>query len=196
MKKKIYSYYESFPMRRQEEEFACANVWKGSWEKHGWEPIMLNSSHAKNNALHQKMIGKLFLAVKNLPFSVQNNFQPVQVRFSRLFALHNAGGGWLSDYDVVNCGFTPAMADAIEKNCQLFFFDSEKTHLVYVSNTISQATMQKLLSDSLVENEKIRSENEIFGLEQKNYDCLCNIVHIQCDRTEKKSDAMKKLIAS
>lgn len=196
MKKKIYSYYESFPMRRQEEEFACANIWKGTWEKHGWEAIMLNNSHAKMGSQHQKMISRLFVASKALPAGAQNDFQPIQVKFSRLFALHHAGGGWLSDYDVVNSGFTPQMAEEIEKKCQLFFFDSEKTHLIYVSSAISQAAMQKLMSETLVENEKIRSENEIFSLNTENFESLRNIIHVQANRTEKKSEMMKKIIVS
>ena len=112
MKPKIYSYYESVQLRPQDEQFACANVWKSTWEAQGWDPVMLNRSHAQGSPLHLKLMTKLTRLAPVLPNELQNNFAFICARFSRWCALHAAGGGWMSDYDVANISFCKKAMDA------------------------------------------------------------------------------------
>jgi len=91
--KTIHGYYESIPTVRQEEEFSCANFWKSSWTTHGWTPVMLNKTHAAASPLMR------LLMVKCVRDSVP---QVVASRFTRWCALHAVGGGWMSDYDLLN----------------------------------------------------------------------------------------------
>ncbi len=193
---RIYSYYESFPMRKQEEEFQKANIWKATWEKHGWQTSMLNNSHAKSSPHVQKLVAKLLRMANEMPIAIQNNFQPVMVRFLRVAALHAAGGGWYCDYDVVNCGFTPAMAQEIAKENSVFLFGEPKSSLIFATSAIAGACVLKIASGNIVENEKLKSDFEIFSAPRKKYDFLGKIVHVQSVAGEKKSDAMKKIAES
>jgi len=183
-------------LRRQEEEFACANIWKATWEKNGWSTVMLNNSHAKANQFHQKMIAKLLNASKQLPASEQNNFQPNQVRFSRLFALAAAGGGWLSNYDVVNKGFTASMATELERQNSIICAGNEKPHLVFMSSAIAFSLLQKILAEELVENGKLKQEIQFFSLQNENFPFSDKIIHVKSLAGEKKSENMKKIAES
>ena len=129
MKPKIYAYYESIQTRNQNEEFSCANIWKESWEKYGWEPVMLNSSHSKGSSLQQKLISRILKAVPHLSLEDQNNLQRLIVRFSRWCALHAARGGWMSDYDVVNIGFTPEDAEKMASTDSLIVLEIGRAHV-------------------------------------------------------------------
>ena len=104
---KIYAYYQNIAQSKQGEEFACANWWKTSWTNLGWEPVMLNRSHAMGSPLYNKLQQKLMTTAMGLDPVLLNNFDWIVARFIRWCALYAAGGGWMTDYVVVNKEFTP-----------------------------------------------------------------------------------------
>jgi len=128
--KQIFAYYESIPGSNQGDEFVCANHWKASWEANGWTCTMLNKSHATISPLLTKLMWHL----------IQMNIKGARAaRYVRWCALHAAGGGWMSDYDVANLGFSKNEAEAMEKDgphlivgepCYLFY--ASKDHLGYM----------------------------------------------------------------
>lgn len=68
---------------------------------------MLNKSHAAASSLINKVMWHM----------IKMNLKGARLaRYTRLLALHAAGGGWMSDYDVANLGFSAGDATAMEKD--------------------------------------------------------------------------------
>jgi hypothetical protein len=190
MKLKIYGYYESLQTRPQSEEFARANYWKQSWEKHGWDPVILNNSHAKGSPLYQKLVAKLLLVSKKLSAADQNNFQSILVRFTRWCALHAAHGGWMSHYDVLNCGFTPLDAEKLAKNQTLVLIGNSKPFLMFANTELCFSAISKFISEDLNENGDIKREQEILNTPIANID-LNLFFHVDDPFEKKKSELMR-----
>ena len=95
--KNIYAFYTSIQLADQNEEFACSNWWKTSWEKLGWKTFMLNRSHAQGSHLYNKLASKMMNATSKLPQERRSEVDWLMARFSRWCALHAAGGGWMSE---------------------------------------------------------------------------------------------------
>jgi hypothetical protein len=189
MNNKIYAYYESIGTRKQAEEFARANVWKHTWKLQGWEPIMLNGSHSKGSPLFQKLIAKLLTVSRSLSASDQNDIQRIFVRFNRWAAIHAAGGGWFSDYDVINDGFTPKDAESLLKNRSLVLIGEENPFCIYANANICQGAIQKFISNELQEDQKIKTENEV--LNQPN-ESVATLIHFKSDGKKQKSELMNE----
>jgi hypothetical protein len=193
MKPKIYSYYESIPTRRQEEEFSRANAWKASWERHGWEPIMLNNSHAKGSPLFQKLVAKILRVAPELSIADQNNFQKIIIRFVKWCALHAAGGGWLSEYDVVNCGFTKSDAENFEKK-SLVLIGDKKSFLVYANEEMCRSCIATFISEDINIGQEIKSEFDIFNCVNSSADVDQMLVHPQFEIGKSKAEIMHSLL--
>lgn len=85
----------------------------------------------------------------------------IQVRFNRLCALHAAGGGWISNYDVVNTGFNTQIAQAYEGNS--FVIAESPASVMFVSKEICSAAMNKILNSELIsENGIMLYEKDLF----------------------------------
>lgn len=157
--KTIYAFYQSLALIDQTQEFAKANLWKESWTRAGWNPVMLNSSHAQISPLRIKLMTKLNQA---FPLIEAHEYKDlIQMRYSRLCALHAAGGGWISDYDVLNLGFTPQIAEDLEKNS--IVIAGSPAFLMWISKEIVGAAINKFLNSELVQNGKMLNEQEVFG---------------------------------
>ncbi len=193
MKTKIYSYYESIPTRRQEEEFGRANAWKESWEKHGWEPIMLNNSHAKGSPLFQKLVAKTLRVAPELSAADQNNFQKTIIRFVKWCALHAAGGGWMSEYDVVNSGFTKSDAENFEKK-SLVLFGDKKLFLFYVNEDMCRSCISTFISDDINIGPEIKTEFDILNCANSFAEADGKLIHPKFEVGKSKVEIMKSLI--
>jgi len=190
MKKKIYAYYESIQILPQTEEFACANWWKTSWEKNGWECVMLNRSHAQSSNLHQKLMGKLMKFSFALPQDMQPYFPLIAARYSRWCALHAAGGGWMSDYDVMNLGFSCNDSDSHEST--LSVVSGEPAYLFYATKEHCAAAIQKFINEDLICESKLRFECDILN-PQTNLSGIIDKVHHARKSDKKKSEIMQEL---
>ena len=193
MKPKIYSYYESIPTRRQEEEFSRANAWKKSWEANGWEPIMLNNSHAKGSPLFQKLVSKVLRVAPELSAADQNNFQKVIIRFVRWCALHAAGGGWMSEYDVVNSGLTKSDAENFEKE-SLVLMGDKKLFLFYVNEEMCRSCIATFISDDLNIGPEIKSEFDILNCTSSLAEAHGKVIHPELELGKSKAETMRFLI--
>ena len=164
MKKRVFGYYESIALSNQAEEFSLANIWKASWEKQGWEPVMLNRSHAQGSPLYIKLVSRLMKLVPLLPAENQSRLPWILARFTRLGALQAAGGGWMSDYDVVNTGFTPEIAEELERKSTLSIVGPEPAWVLFGTRDHVGAAVHKILLEEILENGVIRGETEILGV--------------------------------
>lgn len=185
--KNIYAFYTSIQLADQNEEFACANWWKTSWEKLGWKSVMLNRSHAQGSHLYNKLASKMMNASSSLPAERRNELDWLMARFTRWCALHAAGGGWMSDYDAFNLGFTPDKADEIEKK-QSLFISGEPATVFYATRDMCSAAIMKFISAEIFD----LTEKDMVNSVDKD---LSNKLVKHCDKTakKKKSEVMQAL---
>ena len=187
--KNIYAFYTSIQLANQNEEFACSNWWKTSWEKLGWKAVMLNRSHAQGSHLYNKIASKMLNASGSLPAERRNELDWLMARFTRWCALHAAGGGWMSDYDAFNLDFTPDKADKIEQK-QSLYVCGEPTYLFYATRDMCSAAIMKFISAEIFD----LSEKCMINSEDK--DLSTKLVK-HCNHTSKRmrSESMQALMS-
>jgi hypothetical protein len=191
MKTKIYGYYESVQILPQGEQFACANIWKQSWERNGWECVMLNRSHAQGSSLHQKLMAKLMKVSFAMPMEAQHFFPQIAARYSRWSALHAAGGGWMSDYDVVNIDFDSTYASRYESTLSMVC--EQPCYLFFATREHCAASINKFIQEDFFADEKLRFECDILGIKDKWSDLADKVHHVQ--KSDKpKSELMASLL--
>jgi hypothetical protein len=191
--KKIYSYYQSIALSNQPEEFACSNWWKQSWTKNGWEPIMLNRSHAQGSPLYQKLQQKLMNTAHGLPPELTNRFDWIVARFVRWCALHAAGGGWMSDYDVFNRSLKPEIAEECEKNDTLQVNDNGPAYLIYATKEHCENAIKKFIQETMVEDNLVRYEGHILGVQGGLVPIIPLVTHAKNTKELPRSGVLKNL---
>lgn len=129
---------------------------------------MLNRSHAQVSLKYNKMLQKLVGELRHLDV-LRPRFDWIVARFVRWCALHASGGGWMSDYDVLNLGFTP---EAAGKFKDALVVAGNPAHLFYVSADNAQNVLQKLLSEQIIEEEAVKMECDILKTSAKTIDCV------------------------
>lgn len=190
---RIYSYYESIAQTNQAEEFACANFWKHSWEKNGWETIMLNKSHAQGSSLYNKLQQKLIKEVMSIPAELQSRIPWIMARFTRLCALHAAGGGWISDYDVLNINMTHSLAQEILGNATLTA-NKGSAYIIYATKEHAERAIKKIIASDLIKNCDVIAEAELFGIKPC-FNAGKSIKHIKSKDGKNRSEIMQSLSA-
>jgi hypothetical protein len=191
MKTKVYSYYESIQTLPQAEQFARANWWKTSWEKNGWDCVMLNKSHAAASNLHTKLIQKLGKLLHTLPDNLRHYYPQIVARYSRWSSLHAAGGGWMSDYDVVNLGFTPS--DAIPYQGELNMTNGRPCFLFYSNRENCAAAIHRFISEEFISDNILKIESDILNIKDRLSNIGDKIRHI--DKSDiPKSEVMASLM--
>lgn len=110
----VYTYYMQVPgLWSDESQKALIELWKKSWTKHGWNPIVLTEADAQKHARYSDF-KKVFW---EFPTPYGHDYEGSC--FMRWVAMAAVGGGFLSDYDVINYGFAPRPVD----NKMLVFSD-------------------------------------------------------------------------
>jgi hypothetical protein len=196
MKKKIFAYYEPLLGSRQNEQLLCANIWKESWENNGWKPVIMNRSHAQGSNLYIKLVKKINELYPRLTSEQQIEFPIILARFSRWCALHAAGGGWMSDYDVLNKTFHCNKSEDLEKTGSILVLSNQPSFVFYVSQDIATAAITRILSDELYIENNFKTEDKIFNQNGKLDDILNDVFH--ADKTSKiiKSEQMKNIFTN
>lgn len=189
--KKVYAYYQSIPLSNQPEEFACANWWKQSWEKLGWQTSMLNRSHAQASSLYNKLTQKLMNTAHGLPPELATRFDWIIARYIRWCALHAAGGGWMSDYDVLNKGFNPEIAEEHERNGTLHINNDDLAYVFYATQEHCANAIKKFIQDPIIEGNKVLHEAHILGSKEGLYSILPLLRHAKTSDALPRSGIMK-----
>jgi len=188
---KVYAYYQSIPASNQAEEFACANWWATSWKANGWEPIMLNRSHAAGCPLTNKLHQKLAQMAMGHP-AIAARLAWVNARFARWCALHAAGGGWMSDYDVLNLDLTPQHAKAAETKT-LLVNHSSPAYLFYATKEHCLNAIKKFIAEDLLSEGEILPEIDILGVAPELHTIMDRVQHIHGRGDRSKSVRMKDI---
>jgi len=188
----IYSYYQSISQSNQNEEFACANEWKRSWEANGWNCQMLNRSHSQCSTMYNKLQQKLMTVAKGLPSDLLVRFDWIVARYVRWCALHAAGGGWMVDYDVVNKSFKPTDAESKVKNDTLYVNHDALAYLFYASKEHAENVIKIFIQEPICEGNLLLKEYDILK-SAKLGDILHKVHHVKSSDM-KRSEQMQKMI--
>lgn len=120
MKNNVISYFNLIPDSKfSSESEELIDIWKKSWQKHGWNTILLDESHAKNNPL----FGELDLDNPDANFYKTINPEMWTYHrscYCRLLAycqyVRENGATLYADYDVINYGFSPNILNFSKEN--------------------------------------------------------------------------------
>lgn len=192
MSKNIYAYYESIARTNQGEEFECANWWKTSWTARGWNPVMLNKSHAQASNLYGKLQQKLVQMMYGAPSNLVSQMNWITARYTRWCALHAAGGGWMSDYDVLNIELSPAKATELLSGSTLAV-NKGKAFLIYATKEHAESAIKKFMSSDLIVDQKLVSEAITLGVRDTLPEIVKMVKHAQENKKSCRSAIMKNL---
>lgn len=99
---KIYTYYQdiSFPVQQE-----LVDLWKISWSRHGYEPIVLNLEDAKKHSYFEIFDTEMRRIFKEITDKQINNYG-MSCWFRWLaYATQNEEKFYVSDYDAINLNF-------------------------------------------------------------------------------------------
>lgn len=188
---KIYAYYTPHSSRDPLEEAACSVEWSKSWKANGWEPVMLNASHAAASGLYAKAQQKT--ARETLERSKASADKCIAGRLARLCALQAIGGGWMSDYDVVNLGFSPSDAEALQGK-SLAGNRDEGAWIIYMSQSVVTAAVRNLIASELWVGDEFLPEGEILDFNDITDAVSGKLVHVKCEEDRLRSEVMRSLL--
>lgn len=98
-KVKVFTYYDK-PGKSVELDRIVA-LWARSWSEQGWKPVVLDEETAKLHAGYLPLLRR----IPSLP--TVNSADYETACYVRWLALAQAGGGLMTDFDVLNKGFPP-----------------------------------------------------------------------------------------
>ena len=98
--KKVYTYYEAVSTIDADEQRQQIEVCRQSWQKHGWELVVIGEKQAKQHPWFELYS----LGIRAVP--TVNAAEYEYSCFLRWLAMAAIGGGLMIDYDVMNMGVT------------------------------------------------------------------------------------------
>lgn len=98
---KVFTFYSPVEGKRERDELALIDLWKRSWQAVGWEPTVLGYDSLDFDDELEELARKL----KKLPSTNKHNLD--YWCYLRWIAVAQQGGGFMSDYDVINYSFEP-----------------------------------------------------------------------------------------
>jgi hypothetical protein len=101
---KVYTFYSAVEGKPQKDELALIEMWKRSWRSNGWDPVVLGYESLEFDPELEEMAARL----KKLPSINKHNLD--YWCYLRWVAVAQQGGGFMSDYDVINYSFEPREA--------------------------------------------------------------------------------------
>lgn len=104
----VYSYFEHL----NDVALPVIELWKTSWSEHGWKPVLLGEVDFLS------WPGCVLLDQIVSRFPTVNNRAYERACFRRWGAMVAVGGGVMTDYDVMNYGFTPEALPTLEDRCR------------------------------------------------------------------------------
>lgn len=98
----VFTYFMPVPgLYDINSQYKLIDVWRRSWKKAGWNPIVLDESTTRRHPRYEFFKSRYWA----LPTEYGHDY--CGACFFRWLAVAVAGGGMLADYDVINYGFEP-----------------------------------------------------------------------------------------
>lgn len=95
----VYSYYHPVPALTGHEEHRLIMLWKNSWRRVGFIPVLLSHQHAEAHPLHDAVAAK----IDQFPSINPPGYD--RACWLRWLAFAQVGGGLITDYDVIAWAF-------------------------------------------------------------------------------------------
>jgi hypothetical protein len=99
--RKVFTFYAPVEGKHEQEELDLIHLWKTSWSEAGWEPVVLGQGSFVYDPESLDILDR----VRRLP-SINRKFLDYWC-YARWLAVAQQGGGFMSDYDVINYSFAP-----------------------------------------------------------------------------------------
>jgi len=141
------------------------NLWKYTWIKNGWKPIILNQTIAQKHLLYEKY----YSVIKSFPTINTKEYE--NACFLRWLAMSVVGGGFMSDYDVINKNFVYQREKMVYKRPVIYqglvpslVFGDEEDYLKFVQLFISYKpdTFEKHISDMVILSKQYFQKKNIY----------------------------------
>ena len=142
---------------------------------------MLNKTHAAVSPLFRDLMGKLL--------KYEGIRAETVARLTRWCALHAVGGGWMSDYDVLNLGFTPSLATEIESVQKLHMVAGQRSYIFYATADKAEQVIGSFIKEDILNGGALIPESEIVKGDVFFPD-LSNLFHPNRDGEESRSQQM------
>jgi hypothetical protein len=152
---------------------------------------MLNRSHAQASSLYNKLMQKIMQLSNGIDPELNTRFDWIIARYVRWCALHAAGGGWMSDYDVANKGFTPQIAQEVEEKGTLQINAGQPACLFYATQEHCANAIRKFTQEPLAEGKEMFFEANVLGILTDLYRIMPLVSHAKEANGLPRSAAMK-----
>ena len=149
---KVFTYYEGFDFNLRDDQQQMIEHWRRSWAKQGWNPVVLSVDDARRNPMFREFDE----ACRLLP--TVNRIEYELACYRRWMAVATAGGGFMSDYDVVNYGFKPSPPEA-----DLVIYETNTEHGTVIPSVVGGTAygfIQACLAFTLSDPNSITSQEE------------------------------------
>lgn len=160
----VISYFNLIPdFKFSSESEELIDIWKKSWQKYGWNTILLNEPHAKRNPL----FGELDLDNPDANFYKTINSSIWRYHrscYCRLLAycqyVRENGATLYADYDVINYGFTTDVLKITQEN-SYFYHDRCAVYLASEGLNQIESAILNFNNNEFREDDTIGSSNDM-----------------------------------
>jgi FkbM family methyltransferase len=105
---KVYTYYEDINFKSQD---ALLGLWKNSWEKHGYEAIVLDRKDAEKSSFYEEYVSKLELIHQDITNKPINKYGLSCWLRWLAYSTQSEEKFYVCDYDVINHHFDVTKPD-------------------------------------------------------------------------------------
>ena len=139
---KIYTYYEDINFNFQDK---MIDLWKKSWEQHGFEAVVLTLKDAKKNPYYEEFVTNLkYLNTEIAGKDIGPYELSCHVRWLAYSIQEDMDAFLVSDYDVINKNFkttdineSSGKISFLDEYCPCFAYGTPKQYLEFCKDIIS-----------------------------------------------------------
>ncbi len=156
---KIYTYYEDVGFKKQLE---LTEVWKESWRKQGFDPVVLTKSDVENHFFYNEFCDKINDINRQATNKNINHYcLSCCIRWLAYANLKKQETFYVSDYDIINKNFTSKTTETKlhfrDSCCPCFASGNSEAFMKYIHFLLQQK--QTIINWCLQEKEKTKRTN-------------------------------------
>lgn len=162
----VISYFNKIPNSKfSSESEEIIDLWKKSWKKHNWNPIILNEEYSKRNELFRKLDlnnpdANFYKTINSSMWKYHRSCYCRLLAYCQYVREH--GATLYSDYDVMNYGFTPNILNFAKENS---YFCGERA-IVYLGKKGAEQMESALLQFSSEEFKNDANSADVYVMER------------------------------